>query len=266
MEIWASKLENAKSMWEMSDGSSPWFSRKFVFKKIFRMSDDDIQRNEQDVIEDAKQLWRIKQIAEEGNDPAKPFKKINPNVGAGVGEKSGGLPSGGGIGGSELKGPEGEEGGRPEAGGPEVGGGKEGPEAGPVKEETVIEKPFIQYRKRANWEWTKTDKEKEEEMDELEEKHGEPGPNYVRPSQAGEKDASKYIRGEDPIGNKENERNSKVDMELTTRKRIESPFALEMKSVIKNLDTYLSSSKQEKKQLVKESTGKSILDETNILE
>ncbi len=266
MEIWAAKMENAKAMWEMSDSAAPFFARKFVWKKIFKMSDDDIQKNEQEIIEDCKQLWRMKQISEEGNDPAKPFKKINPGAGQ-IGSEGevGGLPAGGEGPEGPKAGPEGEEGGGggPKAGEGEAGGGG----AEPVKESVknnvrnVIKnaaKETVTNRKVANWEW-----DLEEES--LEEKHGEPAWDYKRPSQAGEKDASKYPMGEDPMGDKENKRDSKVDRELTTRTR-KDLLDFEMKSVIKNLDTFLSSSNQEKKQLVKESTGKSLLDETNIIE
>lgn len=235
MEIWAAKMENAKTMSEMSDSSGPFFSRKFVFKKIFRMSDDDIQKNEQDVVEDCKQLWRLKQITEDGNDPAKPFKKINPQSDGGDGGDGGGLSGPGGGGGSgpdlgdEEGGPEGEPG-----GGPEGGPGEEGP----VKESVVVS-----------------------------EKQGEPAHDYVRPSQAGEKKASNYPFGEDPLGDLERTRDSsKTDRTLTPKVSKESPLALEMKSVFNSLDNFMSSGKDVKKELMTESKDKSILDEANILE
>jgi hypothetical protein len=235
MEIWAAKIDNAKSMWEMSDGAGPWFSRKFVFNKIFRMSDDDIQKNEQDIIEDAKQLWRMKQITEDGNDPAKPFKKINPQSDGGDGgEEGGGLPgpSGGGGGpdlGAEEGGPEGEPG-----AGPEGGPGEEGP----VKESVVVS-----------------------------EKQGEPADDYVRPSQAGEKKASDYPFGEDPLGSLERKcDSSKTERSLTPKVSKESPLALEMKNIFNSLDSFISSSKDVKKELMMESKTKGLLDETNILE
>lgn len=233
MEIWAAKIENAKSMWEMSDGSGPWFSRKFIFNKIFRMSDDDIQKNEQNIIEDAKQLWRMKQITEDGNDPAKPFKKINPQTDSSDGEEGGGLSGPSGGGGPDLGG---EEGG-PEGGlgaGPEEGPGEEGP----VKESVIVS-----------------------------EKQGEPAADYVRPSQAGEKKASDYPFGEDPLGSLERTRNSsKTERTLTPKVSKESPLALEMKSVFNSLDSFLTSSKDVKKELMMESEAKGLLDETNILE
>lgn len=237
MEIWAAKMENAKTMSEMSDSSGPFFSRKFVFKKIFRMSDDDIQTNEQDVIEDCKQLWRLKQITEDGNDPAKPFKKINPQSDGEGGDEGGGLPgsSGGGGGGGmpdlgdEEGGPEGESG-----AGPEGGPGDEGP----VKESVIVS-----------------------------EKQGEPAHDYVRPSQEGEKKASDYPFGEDPLGNLERNRDSsKTNRTLTPKISKESPLALEMKSVFNTLDSFMTSSKDVKKELMTESKDKSLLDETNILE
>lgn len=233
MEIWAAKIENAKTMSEMSDSSGPFFSRKFVFKKIFRMSDDDIQTNEQDIVEDCKQLWRMKQITEDGNDPAKPFKKINPQSDSGSeeGGEGGGLPgSGGGV--PDL-GADGAGGGEPDV-------GDEGPpgDENPVKESVVVS-----------------------------EKQGEPAHDYVRPSQSGEKKASDYPFGEDPLGNLERKRDSsKTDRTLTPKVSKESPLALEMKSVFNTLDSFMASSKDVKKELMTESKDKSLLDETNILE
>lgn len=235
MEIWAAKMENAKTMSEMSDSSGPFFSRKFVFKKIFRMSDDDIQKNEQDIVEDCKQLWRMKQITEDGNDPAKPFKKINPqaDAGGGGGEEGGGLPGPSGGGGPDLGGEEGGPEGEPGAG-PEGGPGEEGP----VKESVIVS-----------------------------EKQGEPADDYVRPSQAGEKNAADYPFGEDPLGSLERKRDSsKTERSLTPKVSKESPLALEMKSVFNSLDSFMSSSKDVKKELMTESKDKSLLDETNILE
>lgn len=239
MEIWAAKLDNAKSMWEMGDSSAPFFSRKFVFEKIFKMSEDDIQKNEQTIVEDCKQLWRVKQITEDGNDPAKPFKKINPDGGGGDG---GGPDVGGGGGGGGGGGPEAgpEAGGEagPEAG-PEAGGAGGGPEVGGLKETTITEK------------------------------HGEPGPNYVRPSQAGEKKASDYPFGEDPTGNDENNRKKNVanGVPKTGLKSSLATYEHVAKSdFMKNLDTFLTSNKDVRKDLIKESTGKSILDEGNIIE
>ncbi len=239
MEIWASKLDNAKAMWEMTDGSGPFFARDFVFKKIFKMSDDDIQRNEQDIVNDCKQLWRLKQITEDGQDPAKPFKKINPNADKEENPPGEDSELGGGGGGPDLGGPEAG----PEAGGAPEPGNKE---ANPVKEST------------------------------LSEKHGEPGPNYVRPSQAGIKKASDYPRGEDPLGDMENHRNSSADRELTTRTRKESQVSgesvdfsakmIKKGGLLFKLDSYLNSSKDIKKELVMETSGISILDERNILE
>ena len=76
---------------------------------LFKISEEDadIQRNE--IVEDAKQNYRFKQIEDEGIDPAKPFNKIKSEEGGGEG---------------------GEAGGESEAGGAEAGGGETPPEAG----------------------------------------------------------------------------------------------------------------------------------------
>jgi hypothetical protein len=233
MEIWAAKMENAKSMWEMSDSSGPFFARDFVYKKIFKMSDDDIQKNNQSIIEDCKQLWRMKQITEDGNDPAKPFKKINPQSEEGGSEESGGL------GGSPSGGPPDLGGEMGDIGGEEPSTGTGGDESsssgeGPVKEVVVLEK------------------------------QGEPADDYVRPSQEGEKQASNYPRGEDPLGDIENKRDFESDRTLSNVvKKKPLPLTLEMGQVIKNLNSFMISSQPKEKPT--NHVSKSILDENNIL-
>lgn len=239
MEILSSKLDNAKSMWDMSDSTGPFFSRKFMYKSIFKLSDDDILKNEQEIVEDCKQLWRLKQIAEEGNDPAKPFQKINPNADGGGGGDDGGMGGGGGGGGLGDLGGEGEGGGDGEIGGGELGGGGEaeaGGEAGAVKETT---------------------------------KHGVHSDEYNKNrDQTGEKKATDYPRGEDVLGDQENRREFKCERGLSTRFIKESPREKKLDfSLINKLDNFLSSNvNNEKKDLIKESVGGSMLDEKNIIE
>ena len=85
------------------------------------MSGDDIEELQKDVVSDKKEEWRVKQISEEGSDPAL--------TGGGAGEASGGIGGGEETGGPELGGGE-ETGGGEEAGGGEAGG------LPPLEEET----------------------------------------------------------------------------------------------------------------------------------
>jgi len=133
VEIWSDKVAVATDMME-----SKLYSKDWIYKNIFNMSDDDKTVVEDQIIEDTKQKYRLTSIEEEGNDPAKPAQKI------GADEQDGGGESGGGSeGGSDLEslggGPEGGEGeGGGEPGGGEGGGGELGGGApGGLKEEKV---------------------------------------------------------------------------------------------------------------------------------
>lgn len=235
IEVWSNKTELAKNMMENKIFSKPW-----IYKNVFNLSEDDFEELLDQIVEDSKQLWRFKSIEEEGNDPAKPFKKINPNAGAGGGGEGGGPPDMGGPGGpGDLGG-----GGSPEADlGLPSGGEGGGPEGlPPLEEETVVT-----------------------------EKHGEHADDYKRPSQKGVKKATDYRFGEDPLGDKENNAKVRPGRELTHVWKNNSPLSLESvkgSSLIKTLQSYLDKTKKEKKELIKESEDsgtKSLLDETNIL-
>lgn len=236
IEVWSNKTELAKNMME-----NKIFSKQWIYKNVFNLSDDDFEELLDQMVEDSKQLWRFKSIEEEGNDPAKPFKKINPN--AGEGGPMGGGPGGGpedlGLPGgppSDLGGPGGPGGG---PGGP---GGPGGGELPPLEEVSV------------------------------EEGHGEHAEDYVRPSQKGNKKASDYSFGEDPLGDKENKAKTRPGRELTHVWKNNSPLSLESikgSGLIKGLQGYLDKTRKEKKELIKEaetSGSKSLLDESNILE
>ena len=124
IEIWSDKVNVASDMVE-----NKFFSYDWIYKNIFNMSEDDIKKVKDEVVEDSKQKYRFTSIEEDGDDPAKPFKKIGGNGGeaggggdggGGVGDLGGG--GGGGAGGGKLdlgdenKGKEGAE------GGPDLGG------------------------------------------------------------------------------------------------------------------------------------------------
>ena len=240
IEIWSDKTELAKNMMENKIFSKPW-----IYKNVFNLSEDDSNELLDQIVEDSKQMWRFKSIEEEGNDPAKPFKKINPNAEPGGGGGEG--PLGGGGPEDILGGPGGEPGGELGGGGPEL------PPLPPLKEDS------------------------EEEGNVVTEKHGEHAEDYVRPSQAGNKNARRDYRfGEDPRGDKENNAKTRPGRALTYKWQNDSPLSLEslerkteIGGVIKSLKSYLDKTKPEKKELIKEalaSGSKSLLDEANILE
>jgi len=237
------------------------------------MSDDDIAKNEQIIIEDCKQLWRQKQICEDGNDPAKPFIKINPNAEHG-GDEGGSEPSMGGGGPPELGGAGGPEKG-PDLGGETPPGGEPkgvGDKGGLKEETTNLIKKFVEFTSTAqkpkissNIDWNQPGEEK------LNEKHGEHADDYVRPSQKGNKEARDYPFGEDPLGDVENNKHSKADRRLSLEGKSAKVLSYEkiMKDgLIKNLDAFLNTgSENEQKELINESKNtKSLLDEKNIIE
>jgi len=86
VKIWSDKVTLAKDMVEQK-----MFSRKWIYNNVFKLSDEDVDLQKNDIVEDAKDNYRFKQIEEEGIDPAKPFNKIKPPESSG---DSGGAPSG----------------------------------------------------------------------------------------------------------------------------------------------------------------------------
>ena len=140
IEAWGEKVNVAKDMME-----NKLFSKDWIYDNIFHISSDDADAVKQDIIEDTKQLYRHKQIEEEGNDPAKPFEKINPNAAAGGGGGGGEEGGGGeGVGGGGEEAPVGEE---PSGGGEEAPGGEVVAER--VKK-TPYERPSQKGKKKAS--------------------------------------------------------------------------------------------------------------------
>ena len=108
IEIWASKTSLAADMMD-----NKLLSRDFIYRNVFKMSDDDIEKEMKGLAEDAKQKFRLESIESEGDDPAKPFKKIGSghadkgdgghgSSGGGGGHAGGGLGSLDGLGGDET--------------------------------------------------------------------------------------------------------------------------------------------------------------------
>ena len=112
------------------------FSKKWIYENVFKISEEDVDIQKNDLVEDAKQSYRFKQIEDEGIDPAKPFNKIKPEE---VGDESGG-----GEAGSEAGG---EAGGGTETGGETGGGEAGGTETGGGEAPALTEKSFRTYKR-----------------------------------------------------------------------------------------------------------------------
>ena len=69
------------------------FSRKWLYEKLWNVSEDDAAEMRKEIIADKKTEWRITQIAEDGNDPASSGQKID-GEGSPVDMPSGGADAG----------------------------------------------------------------------------------------------------------------------------------------------------------------------------
>jgi len=258
LEIWSDKVAVATDMVE-----NKFFSRDWIYKNIFNMSEDDIKEVRDQIVEDAKQNYRFASIEEDGDDPAKPFKKIGGGDKGGEDDEGddGGLPDigggggGGGLGDLDL----GDGGGEGEG---EEGKGEEG-EEGPEGEEPDLEKPEDLVKERK-----------------------------LERDQSGQHDArAQHPFGEDPLGHNELSGNTRKNSEgkkksaLTQNSEKNSPLHLQEQkpaakpapvkkkadsAMIKSLGEFLSKTNADtKKELLSENqaTGsKSMMDERNILE
>jgi hypothetical protein len=232
------------------------FSKAWIYKNIFNMSEDDAKAVKEEVVEDVIQNYRFASIEEEGNDPAKPFKKIGIGKVKGGGDSMGG--GGGGVSGmddedmTDLGGEEGGPEGGPEGGEGGLGGG--GPEG----------------------------------LKEVEGNPNEPvvGEVKLERDQSGEHKASDHPFGEDPLGDQELHAKPKKRSEGKKKSAITHNFAggtpLAMKegqrkspkpdqALMSSLSKFNSATRSDiKKELLAEAqtTGskKSMLDESNILE
>jgi len=180
--IWQDKVNLSKDMME-----TKLFSKKWIYENVFKISEEDVDIQKNDLVEDAKQSYRFKQIEDEGIDPAKPFNKIKPEDGSG-GETGGGGDMGADAGGEAG----GEAGATPEAGseaGGEPAGGEGGGETPALTEKSLR--------------------------------------SYKRPSQKGShKKRKDNTFGYDPLGNKENVSQSQTDP-LRQGSKTKSPLSLE---------------------------------------
>lgn len=266
LEIWRDKVDVATSMVDPS-GNPAFFSYDWIYKNIFHLSDDDIKEIGEQIVEDQKKKYRFSAISEDGDDPAKPFKKIgNGEHGGEAGGKGGGGGGGGGLGGlgdldlGDEEGKEGKgEGEGEEKGGPDLGG-KEGNPEDLVKE--------IQLKRDQSGEHDARDQHPfgEDPLGHLEISGGSKDHSEGKKKSAighnFEKDSPFSLEEVKPLSLKE-----------TKFKVKQSPVASQRKadpSVINSLSDFLKKTHSDtKKELLKESqsTGsKSILDPSNILE
>jgi predicted small metal-binding protein len=167
VEIWQDKISVAIDMVE-----NKFFSYAWVYKNIFNMSEDDIKEVKEQVVDDAKQKYRLTKIEEDGDDPAKPFKKIGKGKGeddddeGGLGDLDIGGGHGGGGGGGSLpdlddlgdeEGPEGDKDKEGEEG--EEDKDEEIPDLKKIKEST--EEPRVDDRDRSDRDQSDRDQEGE---------------------------------------------------------------------------------------------------------
>jgi len=96
VELWTSKTSLASSMLQDGLVSSEW-----IYKNIFSFSDDDIKKNDEQIIFDYKTKFRRSQIEAEGNDPAKSGEAAGTPSDMAMGrtghelDNNGGAPEGG---------------------------------------------------------------------------------------------------------------------------------------------------------------------------
>ena len=268
IEIWQDKIGVAIDMVE-----NKFFSYNWVYKNIFNMSEDDIREVKDEVVEDAKQKYRFTKIEEDGDDPAKPFKKMGGKGGGGdddddddglggLGGGSGG--HGGGGGGSlpdldDLGGDEGGEGGEEDKGKEgEEDKGKEGEEVPDLKK---LKEVLVDPRDRSD--------------------RDQSGRDQSDRDQRGEKKAPATT--EDPLGRLERSAVPKKKSEGKRKSALTHNFeggsALELKErtaafvdtgMVESLSKFLKKTQPETKQeLLMENMGtgsKSMMDESQILE
>lgn len=232
VEIWGEKVTVASDMMEVK-----LFSKDWIYKNVFNMSDEDIMDVSDEVLEDTKQKFRLTSIEEQGNDPAKPAQQINPD------DIGGGGPEGGPEGGPDLGGLEGgPEGGPPGGGGEVPGGGGGGGEGGPPLQEKV--------------EQDQSDRDQTGRKDSTQYPFGEdPRGRLEMKSKPGtERDIRHHFRG-GPLG---------INEGVGIKPKVD-------KGVINSLKTFLTKPLLQEEKELKEELGagtqtKTLLDESNIIE
>jgi len=257
IEIWSDKVAVATDMVE-----NKFFSFNWIYKNIFNMSEDDIKIVKDEVVEDAKQRYRFTSIEEDGDDPAKPFKKIGGKGGKDS-EDGGGSSSGGGGGLDDLGDLDDLDLGDDEGGDGGEGGDKGGPgdkDLDGSPEDLVKETKVVDNRDRSDRDTSERDQSGEHKSD---------------------------VRREDPLGRHQMHDNPNKNSEGKKKSAIShnyeggSPLRLReqtTKQQPKKVDAALFSSlsgfmgktqKETTKELIKEShspNSSSLMDEQNIRE
>ena len=227
VEIWGEKVSVATDMMEVK-----LFSKDWIYKNIFNMSDEDNTIVNDQILDDTKQKFRLTSIEEEGNDPAKPAQKINPSD---IGGGEGGPDSGGG-GPPDLGDLEGGPEGGPDSGPPGGGGG--GKEGGPPLQEKVEQ------------DQSDRDQTGRKDASDFAYRYGEdPVGHLGMKSKPGSDRTTTYRPRTSPLG---------VHEGVGIRPKVDT-------GVINNLKSFLTKPLlQEEKELRPD--GKSLLDESNIIE
>lgn len=198
IEIFKEKSNLCQSLQEQK-----LFSKKWMYQNIFGMSDQDIIELNKQLIDDSKTNFRFSQIENEGSDPYLKFLKTQHGSSSSSENNSeeGGLEgsSGGSFGGlgdtdfntDDLFGNENEP--------------ENNTENNSEKETNKPEKPVTEQWKSPYNKHKNHNKMVKKEWDK-------------KRDQTGRKDASKYPRGEDPLGDKENR--AKVNLKESSDKNI----------------------------------------------
>lgn len=226
IEIWQNKVSLAKDMMEAS-----MFSKKWIYGKVFNMSEDDVENVHKEVIADKKEEWRMQQIVDEGNDPATSNQKASDGEVSdlGGGPDSGG--GGGGGGGDAL----------PEI--PDLGGEGGGDALPSLEESAETASDEVQL--------------KEETREERERGERDQTGNKAKYTSTFDK-----TRGEDALGDKQNKEKSKTERRTRHIYR-GSPIGLD--EDLKNIKNLLKTRYNKKdKRVITEK--KSLLDEGNLIQ
>ena len=100
IQIWQDKVNLAKDMME-----SNCFSKKWLYTKLWNMSEDDVDAMGSEMVADRKEQWRFEQIVSEGNDPKTSNQSVDsegaPSDIGGGDDAGGDLPDLGSGGGDE---------------------------------------------------------------------------------------------------------------------------------------------------------------------
>ena len=227
LEIWQNKINLAKDMME-----ADMFSRRWIYEKVFKIADDEIEEIEQEVVKDKKELWRRTQITDEGNDPMTSKQKAGEDGMSDIGGDSGGGDLG------DLGGGGGDSGGLPDLGG-DTGGDTGGDSGGlpPLEEEIELDEETRREREQGIRDQTGNKEKYTSTFDET--------------------------RGEDPLGNGQNKEKSKSNRTLRPNPR-HTTYRNSMQEDLISIKKSLSARYNSNKQLVI-TEKKSMLDEANII-